>query len=36
PERVVHAKGAGAYGTLTITQDLSRLKCASFSMRCVS
>ncbi|RHX93278.1 catalase [Leptospira yasudae] len=24
PERVVHAKGAGAYGTLTITQDLSR------------
>ncbi|MBW0435708.1 catalase [Leptospira yasudae] len=23
-ERVVHAKGAGAYGTLTITQDLSR------------
>lgn len=24
PERVVHAKGAGAYGTLTITQDLSK------------
>lgn len=23
PERVVHAKGAGAYGTLTITHDLS-------------
>ena len=23
PERVVHAKGAGAYGTLTITNDLS-------------
>jgi catalase len=24
PERVVHAKGWGAYGTLTITNDLSR------------
>jgi catalase len=24
PERVVHAKGAGAYGTLTVTQDLAR------------
>ncbi len=24
PERVVHAKGAGAYGTLTITGDISR------------
>ena len=24
PERVVHAKGSGAYGTLTITGDLSR------------
>lgn len=24
PERVVHAKGWGAYGTLTITQDISR------------
>jgi catalase len=24
PERVVHAKGWGAYGTLTITKDLSR------------
>ncbi len=24
PERVVHAKGAGAYGTLTVTRDLSR------------
>ncbi len=24
PERVVHAKGSGAYGTLTITQDISR------------
>ena len=24
PERVVHAKGGGAYGKLTITQDLSR------------
>lgn len=24
PERVVHAKGAGAYGTLTITHDISK------------
>jgi catalase len=24
PERVVHAKGAGAYGTLTISKDLSK------------
>ncbi|UPG73013.1 catalase [Roseomonas gilardii subsp. gilardii] len=24
PERVVHAKGSGAYGTLTITNDISR------------
>ncbi|TGM56615.1 catalase [Leptospira adleri] len=29
PERVVHAKGAGAYGTLTITQDLSEYSRAS-------
>jgi catalase len=25
PERLVHAKGWGAYGTLTITGDISRL-----------
>lgn len=24
PERVVHAKGSGAYGTLTVTQDISQ------------
>ncbi len=24
PERVVHAKGVGAYGTLTITDDITR------------
>ncbi len=24
PERVVHAKGSGAYGTFTVTQDVSR------------
>ena len=24
PERVVHAKGSGAYGTFTVTQDISR------------
>ncbi|PJZ55237.1 catalase [Leptospira adleri] len=29
PERVVHAKGAGAYGILTITQDLSKYSRAS-------
>ncbi|TGM00494.1 catalase [Leptospira barantonii] len=29
PERVVHAKGAGAYGTLTITNDLSKYSRAS-------
>lgn len=28
PERVVHAKGAGAYGTFTVTQDISRYTCA--------
>ena len=28
PERVVHAKGAGAFGTLTVTGDLSRYTCA--------
>lgn len=29
PERVVHAKGAGAYGTLTITHDLTKYSRAS-------
>ncbi len=24
PERTVHAKGSGAYGTLTITHDITR------------
>ncbi len=28
PERVVHAKGWGAFGTLTITQDITRYTCA--------
>jgi catalase len=28
PERVVHAKGAGAHGELVITHDLSRYTCA--------
>jgi catalase len=28
PERVVHAKGWGAFGTLTITNDISRYSCA--------
>ncbi|MEG2514472.1 MAG: catalase, partial [Bacteroidaceae bacterium] len=32
PERVVHAKGSGAFGTLTITHDISRYtKAAIFS-----
>lgn len=29
PERVVHAKGYGAHGTFTVTQDISHLTCAS-------
>lgn len=28
PERVVHAKGWGAFGTLTITNDITRYSCA--------
>jgi catalase len=24
PERIVHAKGSGAYGTFTVTQDISQ------------
>ncbi|HWB96360.1 MAG TPA: catalase [Bryobacteraceae bacterium] len=28
PERVVHAKGWGAFGTLTVTQDITRYTCA--------
>src|SRR6201993_4620494 len=28
PERTVHAKGSGAYGTLTVTNDVSRYTCA--------
>ncbi|MBN2609552.1 MAG: catalase [Candidatus Fermentibacteraceae bacterium] len=30
PERVVHAKGAGAFGYFEVTDDLSRYTCASF------
>ncbi|KAJ8098822.1 catalase-like domain-containing protein [Lipomyces tetrasporus] len=30
PERVVHAKGAGAYGTFEVTDDISDLTCANF------
>lgn len=29
PERVVHAKGSGAYGTFTVTHDISRFSRAS-------
>ncbi|MCY4297992.1 MAG: catalase [Flavobacteriaceae bacterium] len=28
PERVVHAKGWGAYGTFTVTHDITRFSCA--------
>jgi len=28
PERVVHAKGSGAYGTFTVTRDVTHLSCA--------
>ncbi len=28
PERVVHAKGTGAYGTFTVTNDISNYTCA--------
>lgn len=28
PERVVHAKGTGAYGTFTVTADISKYTCA--------
>jgi catalase len=30
PERVVHAKGAGAYGHFEVTQDVSTYTCAKF------
>jgi catalase len=30
PERVVHAKGSGAYGTLTVTHDVTRYTKAKF------
>ncbi len=30
PERVVHARGAGAYGTFTLTRSLSDVTCAPF------
>lgn len=29
PERVVHAKGSGAYGVFEVTQDITRYTCAS-------
>ena len=35
PERVVHAKGSGAYGTFTVTHDISKYtKAAMFSNAC--
>ncbi|NEE42467.1 catalase, partial [Streptomyces sp. SID7982] len=30
PERVVHARGAGAYGTFTLTRDVSQWTRAKF------
>lgn len=30
PERIVHAKGSGAYGTFTVTQDVSKYTRAKF------
>ncbi|MCG8403765.1 MAG: catalase [Phycisphaerales bacterium] len=30
PERVVHAKGSGAYGTFTVTNDVTRFTSAAF------
>ncbi len=30
PERVVHAKGSGAYGTLKITKNVTRYSCSDF------
>jgi len=35
PERVVHAKGAGAYGTFTVTGDISRYTRANCSPKSV-
>ena len=36
PERVVHAKGAGAYGTLTVTHDITSYTRAKLSVRSAS
>ncbi|BBD07195.1 catalase [Desulfovibrio ferrophilus] len=33
PERVVHAKGAGAYGEFEVTADVSKYTCAKFLSR---
>ncbi len=33
PERVVHAKGAGAYGYFEVTKDVSKYTCAKFLSR---
>lgn len=33
PERVVHAKGAGAYGKFTVTGDISKYTCAKIFAR---
>src|SRR6218665_2190546 len=29
PERIVHAKGTGVYGTFTVTKDITQYTCAN-------
>jgi catalase len=33
PERVVHAKGTGAFGKFTVTNDITKYTCASLFSR---
>ena len=35
PERRMHAKGSGAFGTFTVTHDITRFTRAKFSLRSV-
>ncbi len=32
PERIVHAKGSGAYGTFTVTHDITQYTRANFTV----
>nr|CBX73931.1 hypothetical protein YEW_HB30810 [Yersinia enterocolitica W22703] len=36
PERRMHAKGSGAYGTFTVTHDITRYTRAKISLRLVN